>query len=151
MTIKTLLRIDSNRNRRDGEGYVEAPQPHKTKAMQNDDKLLAVADVRREYFAGRKAPSKRDIVGWIERGTVEGVVLPGVLVDGKHYCRRRDVEVFLKALSVEPVAERKDAAASRVSKRVADQAQRVAAALEVCRSFGLGEPKTTRRKTKQPT
>jgi len=119
--------------------------------MQNDDKLLAVADVRREYFAGRKAPSKRDIVGWIERGTVEGVVLPGVLVDGKHYCRRRDVEVFLKALSVEPVAERKDAAASRVSKRVADQAQRVAAALEVCRSFGLGEPKTKRRKTKQPT
>ncbi|MBQ1278631.1 MAG: hypothetical protein IIY07_08315, partial [Thermoguttaceae bacterium] len=128
----------------DGAAIRRSAPTSKEKTMQNDAKLLAVADVRREYFAGKRAPSKREIVGWIERGTVEGVVLPGVLVNGKHYCRPRDVETFLRALSVEPVAERRDGDASRVSKRVADQAQRVAAALEVCRSFGVGTPKRTR-------
>lgn len=86
------------------------------------DLLLSVARIRREYFDGPDAPTKREITSWIERGTVEGAKLRGVVIGGRYFCRRRDVENFLAASTVE-----RDTRAARV-----------ADALETLREFGIG-------------
>lgn len=104
------------------------------KQPQNDNPLISVARIRREFFAGPDAPTKREIASWIERGTAEGARLPGVALGGRYFCRRRDVENFLAASVVEPRREeRKTSAAERETR-----AERVEAALEILRGFGVG-------------
>ncbi|MBQ9127711.1 MAG: hypothetical protein IJY15_08130 [Thermoguttaceae bacterium] len=98
------------------------------------DLLLSVARIRREYFDGPDAPTKREITSWIERGTVEGATLPGVVIGGRYFCRRRDVENFLSASNVEPRTEKRKTSAAERDTRAA----RVADALETLREFGIG-------------
>lgn len=85
------------------------------KQPQNDNPLISVARIRREFFAGPDAPTKREIASWIERGTAEGARLPGVALGGRYFCRRRDVENFLAASVVEP---RRDVLYSPHTKRI---------------------------------
>lgn len=97
--------------------------------MEDVDKLTPLSVARREFF-GPGAPSKQTFEKWIARGTTEGVYLEGVVLDGKMYVRRRDVERFL---TLSRVAR---ADAERPPRR--DKAsERVAASLEFCRKMGI--------------
>lgn len=98
--------------------------------MEDVDKLTPLSVARREFF-GPGAPSKQTLEKWIARGTTEGVYLEGVVLDGKMYVRRRDVERFLTLSRV----ARADAENARPRRDKASE--RVAASLEFCRKMGI--------------
>lgn len=58
---------------------------------------ITVNEFRRRYFLDGSRPRQRDVVRWIEEGTVEGERLPAYLIDGKYFIQIVAAEAFLDA------------------------------------------------------